>query len=575
MDPDNGFYIADWQIDPPSCLISRGNTSAHLEPKVMDLLVYMSQKSNQVYSRDELLENVWQGMVVSDEALTSAIIKLRKAFKDDAHHPRYIETLPKRGYRLIAEVIQMEPEKEITSPPINQNFIGNTAKKSKSRKPSLLIITIMVFAFVAAIPTLLDLNSQPVEESANHNGLSLPEKPSIAVLPFTNTGNEAEYSYFSDGITDDLITDLSKLSGLFVISRNSTFQYKDQTVDIKQVAKTLGVHFILNGTVRRSGNHVRVNTQLIDGLSGVQLWAERYDGDLQDVFALQDQLTAKIISALALHLTEQDQAQLAIPETSNPAAYDEFLKGWELRWRYTREDFSRAEAHFKKALQLDPDYARSHAALALIYWQAWQQKWHMNSGSPLAGWVRGRRELNAAMIHPTPLAYSLSSSMFLYNRRYGKAIAEAQRAVSLNPSSATGYLALAEALGFTGRPTEAIENAKKALRLDPNFPAPYLFVKGRAYFDLQQYDKAISILKRAVSVNPEDNEPLVVLLAAYGQLGQQQNAQTILKQLNQYQSRENLPEFTLNWTKNRWPYQHKADRDRLDSGLKKARVPEW
>ena len=577
METDNGFYISDWHIDPPTCLIQLGENSVHLEPKVMDLLVYMAQRSTQVHSRDELLEHVWPGTVVSDEALTNAIIKLRKAFKDDAHHPRFIETLSKRGYRLIADVRTTGSEVEVDSPQKTGRYPDAAATPNKSRLWRLTILSIMLLIALVAGLTLFLLDRQDSEnkQTSEPVGLALPDKPSIAVLPFVNTGNEIEHSYFSDGITDDLITDLSKLSGLFVISRNSTFQYKGQSVDVVKVAQTLGVRFILEGSVRRSNNRVRVNTQLIDGLTGGQLWAERYDGDLQDVFALQDQVTAKIIAALALHLTEQDQEQLAKSETSNPDAYDEFLKGWERHWRFTRNDFAQAEVHFKKAIQLDPGYARAHAALALIYWQAWQQKWHVNSGSRLAGWVRARRELDAAMENPTPLAHSLRSAMYLYNRRYNQAIAEAERAVDLNPSSATGYLAYAEALGFNGSPEKAMEISKKALRLDPNFPAPYLFVLGRTLYDLQQYDKAIATLKRAVSVNTGDKESLVVMLAAYGQLGRLVDSGVLLEQLNSQQKAQNLPPFTLDWPKNRWPYRNKIDRDRLIEGLKKARVPEW
>ena len=262
-------------------------------------------------------------------------------------------------------------------------------------------------------------------------------------------------------------------------------------------------------------------------------------------------------------------------ETTNPAAYDEFLKGWELHWRFTRDAFARSEAHLKKAIELDPDYARAHEALALIYWQAWKQKWHDNSGLRHVGWFRARQELDASMSRPTTLAFSLRSAMFLYNRRYQQAIAEARKAVNINPSSATGYLALADALAFAGQPIEAIKNTKKAQRRDPNFPAPYLTVEGRSYFDMQQYNQAIASLKRAISVNPDDDESFVVLLAAHGQLGQMSQAQDILLQFNRKLERENLPEFTLDWPKNRWPYSNNTDRDRLIEGLKKARVPEW
>jgi len=710
----------------------------------MDLLVYMSQRPGEVLTREEMEENVWQGMVIGYDALTNAIIKLRKAFDDSARNSTIIETLPKKGYRLIAELSFPESpdnsdshqniERKLTAIlyadvvgysrlteqdeegthqlvsayldavsqaivhhngnivhyagdavladfatvidavscavdiqrdlaarnarqaadqvvqfrvginlgdvivdrddiygegvnvaarlesladpggicisesvrstvghklPYSYEFLGEqmvkniaepirayrvlltpgeTATRPANRKRLRLAVagSTLLIAIVAGGWWLTQDKPEAIENLIEPASLALPDKPSIAVLPFVNTGNDPDHSYFSDGITDDLITDLSSISGLFVISRNSTFQYKGRAVDTKQVASVLGVRYILEGSVRRSGDRVRINTQLIDGTTGGQLWAERYDGDLQRVFELQDQVTQKIIHALAMRLTEQDQIQLALSETSNPQAYDEYLKGWERHWRFSREDFAQAEAHFRKALQYDPDYTRARAALALIYWQAWQLKWHENvGGGPYASWGRARRELDAVKANPTPLVHSLRAAMLLHNRRYEEAIVEAQRAVSLNPNSATGYLALAEVLGYAGRSEEAIENAKKALRLDPNFPAPYLSVMGRVQFDQEQYTKAINTMNRAVLVNPSNRRPYVVLIAAHGQLQQQKQAQPLIEEFNQSQAKEKMRDLSVDWLKNRWPYKNTADRDRLIDGVKLAGVPEW
>ncbi len=551
--------------------MSRGDNSVKLEPRVMDLLVYMSRNPEHVHSREELLDNVWTGMVVSDEALTNAIIKLRKVFEDDAHHPQYIKTLPKRGYRLIAEVtVDPLPQAETPQKPV-------TIKKGHSKLGQFLLASLAVVVVITGIIGFL-VNFQESEQQPSApepDVLELPEKPSIAVLPFMNIGNEIEHSYFSDGITDDLITDLSKLSGLFVISRNSTFQYKGQAVDVRQVASKLGVHYVLEGSVRRSGQRVRVNTQLIDGQSGRQLWAERYDGELEDVFALQDKMTIKIINALALKLTDQDQTRLLQVETTSAEAYDEFLRGMELRWRIDRESYAQAEKHFNNALKLDPDYARPHAALALLYLQIWQQGWHQNAGSQSAGWSRARVQLDLAMSKPDPLTHSLRSTMQLHNRRFEKAIEEAQIAVSLNPSSATGYLALAEAFSYSGQSIEAIENAKKARRRDPNFSAPYLLVEGRALFDLKQYKAAVETLERASLANQANYNPLAITIASLGQLGRIDEAKTKLDQLNTLLKQDDLPAFTLSTLRHRLPYQDHADLDHLKEGLLKGQVPKW
>ena len=570
--PSNSFMVEDYLVEPAASVISKGGQSLHLEPKTMDLLVYMAQQPGRVFSREELLGNVWSGVIVSDEALTNAIIKLRKAFNDKAKNSRVIETLPKRGYRLIAQVIQIDHPEDKPSQSMSHMINGNI--QIVKFQPGYFVWIIIALATIAAFFWFGKNETTYKPPASEVDGLSLPDKPSIAVLPFVNTSNEIEHSYFSDGITDDLITDLSKLSGLFVISRNSTFQYKGQAVDVKQIAHKLGVQFILEGSVRRIGDQVRINTQLIDGISGGQLWAERYDGNLDDVFKLQDRVTEKIINALALHLSEQDQAQLVEFESTSADAYDEYLKGWEHHWRVNRDDFARAQTHFKKALELDPDFERAHVALAHIYWQSWQQKWHLNSGSRGPGWARARRELDA-ITQPLPLAHSLRSSMHLYNRRYDEAISEAKRAVDLNPGSATGYLALSEALGFAGHPEEAIIEAKKAFRLDPNFPAPYLFVEALALFDLKQYEESIKLLNRIISARPDHTESSILLIASYGHMGRKNDAQQVLEKLNHHLRKGQLPDLTIDWQKNRWPYRNLDDRDRLFEGLKKAGVPEW
>jgi TolB-like protein/DNA-binding winged helix-turn-helix (wHTH) protein len=572
MTTDHGFEIADWHVDPQTCQIRQGDEIVKLEPKVMELLVYMAEHPSEVLSRDVLLDNVWPGVVVGYEALTNAVIKLRKAFGDDAHNPFVIETFSKKGYRLIAMVKQVEPVQ------------GDDAIRSTKDQPALrFLLSLRLKAFFAlSIIIIGSLIVWLVKDNYDihipqqiANGLVLPGKPSIAVLPFVNTGNKAEYSYFSDGITDDLITGLSEISGLFVISRNSTFQYKGRSVDTRQVARALGVRYILEGSVRRSGEQVRINTQLVDGTTGAQLWAERYDSNLQSVFELQDQVTRMIIDALAMRLGEKDRFGTSSPETSNPEAYDEFLKGWERHWRASREDFAQAEAHFRKALQLDPGYSRAHAALALIYWQAWQQGWHQNVGVWYAGWARARRELEGAMVNPTPLVLSLRSSMQLYNLRFDEAISEARQAVSLNQNSATGYLALAEALGYAGRSTEAIEAVNKALRLDPNFPAPYLSVLGRVKFDQGQFQDAANTLERAILINPRDESSIIFLIAAFGHLSEQNKGLALIKQINNHYENEKVRALSIDWMKNRWPYRNKADRERLIEGLKKAGIPDW
>ncbi len=579
------IVISDWEIDPAACSLTRKGETVRLEPKAMDLLVFLAKNPGKVHSRDFLLEKVWSDVIVSDESLTNAIIKLRKALQDSARNPEYIETLPKRGYRLIADVEFLSPD-DLEAKTTEPKSIRSEETYAVSLQNSSIIIrrlplwTGLVMVLIGALVLLgIYLNvteegSQKPAEQASV-GLDLPDKPSIAVLPFMNIGNDIEDSYFSDGITDDLITDLSRLSGLFVISRTSSFPYKGRGIDVREISKTLGVRYLLEGRVRRNRDRVRVNVQLIDGLNGEQLWADRYDGEMKDVFSLQDRMTGKIISALSLKLSPSDKAQLAKMDTISSQAYDEFLKGWKLRWSVNRETYARAEQHFKKALEYDPEYVRAHAGLALLYMKIWQEGWHENSGILFSSWSRARKHLDAAMVNPDSLTHSLRSTLELHNRRYEKAISEARQAVALNPSSVEGHLALAKAFSYSGEILTAIYHAERAQRLDPNFPAPYLVVKGRALFDRESYPAALKTLEKALRVNPDNTNSLIYQVAAYGQLGETKFAKTVLDQLNSRLESDQLPPCTLSTLRNRLPYKYRGTLLHLRDGLLKAGVPEW
>ena len=556
------FSVNEWHIVPDTLRMFSGGKEVRVEPRVMQVLVYLAQRPGAVVSRQELEDHVWAGMVVGYDAVTNTIIKLRRAFGDTSKPPRFIETIPKTGYRLIANV-EVEPQQSDLHDPI--------AEQPSARKPVIRLRTWLAVASVVIVLALWAL----WWESGSINSLPLPEEPSIAVMPFINTGNDPRQSYFVDGITEDLITDLSKVSGLFVIARNSSFRYKGKAVDLQTVADELGVQFVLQGSIRRDADQLRINVQLMDSISGRNLWAERYDTGLDELFAVQDELTRHIVSALAVRLSQSELQALQQPDRLDPASYDEFLKGWERYWRFSRDDFAAAEGHFRKALDIDADNSRAHAGLALIYWQAWLQKWHENLGNPHAGWTRARRELKLAMSDPTPLAHSTQSSMLLINRRYEEAIAEAETAISLNKNDPGGYLALANAFSFFGQPGRAIEEAKRGMRLDPNFVAPYLSVVGRAQFDMGLYSDAVDALQRAVAVNPRERDARTVLLAAYGYLGQSAKAEATLAALNAEHEAQALRPFTLDWLTNRWPYRRKVDRDHLLKGLEEAGVPSW
>ena len=296
--------------------------------------------------------------------------------------------------------------------------------------------------------------------------LKLPDKPSIAVLPFTNMSDDPKQEYFSDGMAEDLMTDLSKISGLLVISRNSSFAYKGKSVEAKQIAEKLGVRYLLEGSVRKAGEQVRINAQLIDATSDHHLWAERYDGKMDNIFGLQDKITKKIVAALEVKLVKAEQKQLAGRETSNIAAYDAFLKGMDYLNRQSRS--AKTLSYFEKAIKLDPNYSRAYAGLASAYDDAsWLNLYGRLGLSFQETRLWMHHYLQLAMKNPTSLASVLNAYTICLERRYEEAITEIERAITLNPNDARSNWNMARALTAGGRPEEAIEYAKMAFRIDP------------------------------------------------------------------------------------------------------------
>jgi TolB-like protein len=343
----------------------------------------------------------------------------------------------------------------------------------------------------------------------------LPDKPSIAVLPFDNMSKDPDQEYFSDGITEDIITDLSRVSGLFVIARHSTFKFKGKPVDVRDVARDLGVRYVLEGSVRKAGNKVRVTAQLIDAGTGNHLWAERYDRDLKDIFSLQDEIAGKIVAALEVKLAAGEQEQVAHRYTDNLEAYDLFLRGREYQLRGTK-GYAQARRMFEKAIELDPKFAAAYAELSYTHWEFQKRK----------GLERSFKAAQRAVAldDTLPLARSRLAWAYLRKRQREDAIREAKRAIALDPNFAEGYAVLAEILNAADRPDEGIRFIRKAMRLNPFPPAKYLFVLGQSYYMMGHNQKAIATLERARNRNPENKPPHMHLIILYGETGQMEKA---------------------------------------------------
>jgi len=404
----------------------------------------------------------------------------------------------------------------------------------------------------------------------------LPAKPSIAVLPFANLSGDPEQAYFADGVTEDLITDLSKISGLFVIARNSSFSYKGQQVEVRQVAEDLGVRYVLEGSVRRAGDAVRVTAQLIDATTGGHLWAERYDEPMVDLFDLQDRVRRRIVEALAPRLVPVEEAAKARQETEDPKAYDAFLQGWAYYQRFSADDFAEAIPHFKKAIEIDSDYGRPYAALASLYWKSWRQgdDWAKVINPDPNNWVsvtgvrdKADKFAELALENPTPLAHQVASAIQWDYRQFDAAISEAERAVALDPNDPDGHVALAWALIFDGSHREALESVERAMRLDPRRPATYMYALGMARLGLGRYDEAVDALRFAREQYPEDRYVNLPLAVAHVNLGRDEEARAALKRYTDvWTAFKTDVDGVLNW----WPFRRESDIRHFGGSLIKA-----
>jgi TolB-like protein/Tfp pilus assembly protein PilF len=523
------FWFENYCLNADRRELKRGPELIAVGPKVFDLLLYLVQNREQVVTRDDLLQAVWGGRIVSESTLTSHINAVRKAVADTGREQRLIRTVARRGLRFVGEV--REAELPATAGVVNGDISGEKR---------------------GSIPALSD-------------------SPSIAVLPFRNLSGDVEQDYFADGIVEDIITALSRIRWLFVIARNSSFTYKGRTVDEKQVGRELGVRYVAEGSVRRSENRVRITGQLVEAATGTHLWAERFEGQLDDIFGLQDQIATSIVGAIASQLERAEIERARRKPTRSLSAYDNYLRAMPHLHRGTREAIDEALPLFYKAIELDPEYASAHAMAAWCYF--WRK---------INGWMTDRAQEIAEGVRLARLAVDLGKDDAVALTRGGHALAHLagdvegaialiDKALVLNPNLAAAWFLGGFLRAARGDPDAAIEFLTRAMRFSPLDPEMFRMQAGMALSHLfaERFDMASFWAEQSFRQLPTFLAAVAIIAASHALAGRMEPARTAVGHLQELD-----PTFRVRSLEGWIPIRRPEHLARFAAGLRLAGLPE-
>ncbi|MCC6947691.1 MAG: winged helix-turn-helix domain-containing protein [Bradyrhizobiaceae bacterium] len=518
------YSFEDFSLDEDRRELRCGSELIAVEPQVFDLLHYLIRNRERVVSKDDLIATVWNGRIVSESTLTSRITAARHAIGDSGEEQRLIRTVARKGVRFIGEVREG-----------------------------------------ASVPPVATAEAPVV---VTHGSLAprLPEKPSIAVLPFTNMSGDPEQEYFSDGITEDIINALSRLRWFFVIARNSTFVYKGQPADVRQVGRDLGVRYVLEGSVRKSGQRVRITSQLLDATTSNQIWSERYDRELTDIFALQDEITASVTSAIEPKLLAAEGLRSEARSTEDLDAWDMVARAVSLFWKLTAADSANAIVILRQAVERHPDYAPAHSMLAFAL-----------LASGYVGWIPPGTERDfaarlarraAELDDSDPWAHMALGYFEFTGRHTDEAVRHFKAALDLNPNFAAAEGSIGFALALDGRSEEAIVHFDQAIRMSPRDPFNSFFFVGiaAAHYLAGHYTEAIKWARQAVQLRPGYMGAHRILCASLAQSDQIEEARAALKTL-----RELLPNISIAAIREGVPYTARP-MEHFIEGMRKAGV---
>src|SRR5712675_120058 len=517
------FFFSNQILNTDTRELSRSDMPISLEPQVFDLVVHLMENRDRVVSKDELIDKIWKGRHVAESTLTSRINAARKAVGDSGSAQALIRTIARKGFRFVGAV---------------QTGSVGTASVEPATAP---------------------------RDQELLSALPASDRPAIAVLPFINMSGDRTQEYFSDGISEDIITALSKLRWFFVIARNSSFTYKGKAVHMKQVAAELGVRYVVEGSVRKSGDRVRITAQLNDTATGSHIWAEHYDRDLVDVFAVQDEITNAIVAAVEPQIYAAENFRARRKPPSSLDAWDLLMRALSHYWRVTREDHMVAQAMLEKAIAIDPNYGQALSVLAASYMFGVHLGWA--DLSKVAPGAERAAALAVQLDHEDAWAHTALGSVYFSTRRLDDALSEFETAVRLNSNFclAQGYYALA--LSYAGRSEDAFEAAQRAIRLSPRDPslAIYHGIAGYARFMTRRYDEAIALAREAIRHRGDLTGAYRVLAVSAGMSGDTDTAEAALLELRRTQ-----PNISLSWIATQLPWRDEYDREHYLEGFRRA-----
>jgi TolB-like protein len=523
------YLFGDYALDLDRRELRRGSEAVPTGPQVFDVLVYLVQNRERVVSKDDLLEAVWNGRVVSESTLTSHINAARKAVGDSGEEQKLIRTVARKGFRFVGEV---------TEPP------GAGGSKSTAR------------------PEADGTRPMP--------GLTLPDKPSIAVLPFQNLSGDPEQEYFADGVVEDIITALSRMRWLFVIARNSSFIYKGRAVDVKQAGRELGVRYIVEGGVRRAANRVRITAQLIDATTGASIWADRFDGGIEDIFELQDRMSESIVGAIAPTLEQAEIARAYRKPTESLDAYDFFLRGMANFHQQTPDTIGEALALFRQAIGIDPNYAAAYALAAWCHvWAKVNAQMTDRAREVAEGGRLARRATELGRNDAVALAWG-GHALALLQGDFDNGIAFLDRARALNPNLAAAW-SLSGFLRMFGGEDVAIAHFAHAMRLSPFDPQIFRVHAGTAFVHLfaGRLEDASSWAEKALRDQPNFLAAVGISAASNALAGRMNEAREAMQRF-----RRIAPTLRASDVGEWLPIRRPEDLARLSDGLRKAGLPE-